>query len=115
MSDSCVFCQIVQKQLPTTVRYENDDVLAFDNIQPKAATHILVIPKRHIEHMGTATKEDDQALAALLPAVREIATQLKLDGFKMAVNNGVAYGQSVAHLHIHLLSGQFAPDALKSL
>jgi len=111
----CIFCKIVAKEVPATIRYETDEVLAFDDATPATPIHILVVPKRHMEHLGNATEADDQALRALLPAVRAIAAQEGIDGFKLVVNNGKAYGQTVAHLHLHMLSGHVAPSVLQSL
>lgn len=111
----CVFCRIVRKEIPGAVRLETDDLLAFDSIDPKAPIHILVIPKHHIEHLGSAVDADQVLLGKLLLACRDLAKQLALPGFKIVINNGPASGQSVPHLHIHLLGGQISPSALQSL
>lgn len=111
----CLFCAIASKERPAQLVYEDEQVVAFDDVNPKATTHLLVVPKRHIEHLGTAGVADRLALDALLPAVTAIAQARGLPGFKLVINNGSAYGQSVPHLHLHLLSGQFNADSLQSL
>jgi histidine triad (HIT) family protein len=111
----CIFCAISSKARPTPLVYEDTQVVAFEDAHPKAATHLLVVPKRHIEHLGTADAADRLALEALLPAVTAIVRARGLPGFKLIVNNGSDYGQSVFHLHLHLLSGQLTAGALQSL
>ncbi len=111
----CVFCKIVRREIPATFVHETDEVVAFADLHPKAETHLLIAPKRHVEHVGTASGEDRALLGSLLIAARDIATEQGLEGFKLVVNNGTAAGQSVPHLHVHLLAGQFTPNALSSL
>ena len=115
MSDNCIFCKIIRSEVKSEVVYEDENVFAMNDAYPKAPIHILVMPKKHIENISNATEKEDGDLGTLLPTVRKIAAELKLDGFKLAVNNGATYGQSVMHLHIHLLSGQIPSGALKSL
>lgn len=109
----CVFCAIASKERPAQLVYEDEQVVAFPDIHPKATTHLLVVPKRHIEHLGTAGVADRLALDALLPAVTAIARSRGLPGFKLVVNDGSDYGQSIPHLHLHLLSGQFNAGSLQ--
>lgn len=108
----CLFCKIVTKEVPATVRYETEAVLAFDDIHPKAETHILVIPKRHFDRLSAVPDSELAALNVLLPAVRDVAKQLGLNGYRLSLNNGEGYGQTVPHLHLHLLSGQGAQTML---
>lgn len=114
-TDDCVFCKIIRKELSVPIRYETNDVLVFDDRFPKAPVHLLIIPKRHIEWANVGDAGNAQAIGALLPTAATVGRELKLNGFKLHANNGTAYGQSVSHLHLHLLSGQFSKDALQSL
>lgn len=104
--NDCLFCKIVTREVPATIRYETDEVLAFDDIHPKAETHILVIPKHHVSRLSQASDAELPALVPLWAAVRDIAKELNLDGYHVSMNNGEKYGQTVPHLHLHLLSGQ---------
>ncbi len=106
--DDCLFCKIVAREIPASIRYETAEVLAFDDIHPKAATHILIIPKQHVDRLSAVTEAESDALTQLLPAIANIAQHLNLDGFRVRLNNGQIYGQTVPHLHLHLLSGQGA-------
>jgi len=108
MSD-CLFCKIIAKALPADIVYEDDEVLAFNDIQPKAPTHVLVIPKLHV---ATLSDVDDTALLGrLMDRVQYIAdTVLKLDaGYRVVINVREGGGQVVFHLHIHILGGKTLP------
>lgn len=103
MSD-CLFCKIVAGTIPAKVIYEDDDVIAFNDIRPAAPVHFLLIPKRHIESLLTATPEDQALLGKMLSLVPVIAREQGLGaGFKTAINTGLAGGQEVFHLHLHVL------------
>lgn len=103
----CVFCKIIQKEIPSNVVYEDDAVLAFTDIHPAAPTHVLVIPKEHIENVEALPPGSDVMSVLTERAVR-IAQQLNLrEGFRLVVNNGDNGGQTVYHLHLHLLGGRF--------
>lgn len=108
MSD-CVFCNIVSGQLPAQKVYEDDQLLAFPSIDPKAETHLLVIPKRHIENLNSLTAEDAGLMAHLLLTLPEIATANGLPGFRTITNTGKEGGQEVFHMHFHILGGQTLP------
>lgn len=105
---SCVFCKIVAGEIPANIVYQNEFVTAFTDVHPQAPTHILVIPNRHI--VSVADLEDDNSLniaAHCLGAAREIAQQLNLTGgYRLVTNSGAGAGQSVFHLHFHLLAGR---------
>lgn len=104
MSD-CIFCKIVQGDIPCNKVYENEHVLAFHDIAPKADTHILVIPKQHIVNL-TDTKTDQWPLVTkVLQSINEIAEQENLEGFRVISNNGEKGGQEVFHMHWHVLAG----------
>ena len=111
----CIFCRIVRKELPTELVYEDAKVIVFHDIHPKAPIHLLIVPTKHIEHIGLAIDEDQSLLGQLLLTARNMAKNMQLEGFRLRINNGPEYGQSVPHLHIHLLGGQTNEDELKSL
>ena len=106
MSD-CLFCKIAAGEIPSTRVYENDDVVAFRDIAPQAPVHILVIPRTHIASVGEITAENSALAAKCLEAVAVIAKQEGLDsGFRVISNCGEDAGQTVLHLHFHILAGK---------
>jgi len=104
----CVFCRIVSKELPSRVVYENEDILGFRDIAPVAPVHILLVPKRHIDGLSDLTPEDTQLLGKLLQGAAEYAATdpALAEGYRVIINTGPAGGQSVAHLHLHVLGGR---------
>lgn len=100
----CIFCQIAQKQIPAKIIYENNQAAAFPDINPKSAVHFLIIPKKHIESISSPGSEE--AVKELIKAVKEIAREQKLASYKLIFNVGKEAGQTIAHLHLHLLSGK---------
>ena len=104
---SCIFCKIIQGEVPSSTVYENDDVLAFKDISPDAPVHVLVIPKQHI---GSILEVDTESgmMNKLIAACQHIAKELNIaeTGFRIITNTGVEGGQSVDHLHLHLLGGR---------
>jgi len=107
MSD-CIFCKIVKGEIPAKKVYEDEDVLAFNDIDPKAPVHLLVIPKRHIENLMEASAEDAALLGQLLFKAQEVAKSSGCDenGARFVVNCKSDGGQSVDHLHCHVLGGR---------
>ena len=107
-TDMCVFCKIVEKTIPAKVLFEDDDVFAFHDLNPVAPVHVLVIPKKHIVGLGDAAPEDALVLGKLLIAARRVAeeTGIAHSGFRTVVNNGSQAGQSVFHLHVHVIGGR---------
>lgn len=100
----CIFCKIVKGEIPSQKVYEDDLVLAFKDINPCAPVHILVIPKKHIASAVALTEEDDKLIAHIFKVIREIAKEQELtNGFRLVSNVGVDGGQSVKHLHFHIL------------
>ncbi len=100
----CIFCKIINKEIPSNIVFENEQVLAFPDINPKAKTHILIVPKEHREGLSVL-KEDDVALVGkLMVSVREVAEKINLGSFRVIINSGSDAGQTVFHLHLHLLS-----------
>ena len=101
--DSCVFCRIVAGELPTSVVYEDDAIMAFKDQHPEAPVHVLVIPKKHIASLAHLEAEDAGLMGHLMLKLPELATAQGMgQGFKTRINTGVAGGQEVAHLHVHL-------------
>lgn len=97
---------ILRGEIPCEFVYEDDQCVAFHDIEKQASTHILIIPRKHINRVSYAEKEDKELLGHLLYVASRIAEQEKLEGFRLLVNNGSAAGQTVFHLHVHLLGGE---------
>ena len=107
MSAECLFCKIAAKKIPSKVVYEDDDVFAFEDVGPQAPTHILIIPRKHFASLNEATSEDQALIGKMHLVAAELARKLKLlDGYRTVANNGTGAGQSVFHLHLHLLGGR---------
>lgn len=104
----CIFCKIIEGSIPSTKVYETDKLLAFQDIQPAAPVHILIIPKKHIATMNDVTDEDGPLIAELFTAAREIAKQQGIAdaGYRLINNVNSDGGQVVYHLHLHLLGGE---------
>lgn len=107
MTDT-IFGKIARREIPAEILHETENTVAFNDINPQAPTHILVIPKTSIVNVATAKDSDQKVLGELLIAARDIAKKLGLDdgGYRLVINNGEGAGQSVFHLHVHLLSGR---------
>ena len=104
---TCVFCRIVAGEIPARKVYETGTLLAFHDTSPKAPTHILLIPKKHIARLADITDEDAALMGQLILAARDVAAQQGVsDGFRLVSNNGADSGQSVFHIHWHLLGGR---------
>ena len=105
----CIFCKIAQKEIPSTLVYEDDMVVAFRDLEPQAPQHVLVIPKKHVESL-LALQEEDKALVShiLVDVIPELAQKLGIaeKGFRVVANTGEEGGQTVKHLHFHLLGGR---------
>jgi histidine triad (HIT) family protein len=103
----CLFCRIVAGEIPSDSVLEDDDVIAFRDIAPRAPTHVLVVPRRHIPDIHALGPTDGPLLSALFAAVRRIADDAGLErGYRVVTNVGAESGQSVFHLHLHLLGGR---------
>lgn len=105
---NCIFCKIISKEIPSEILYENERVIAFNDINPAAPVHVLIIPKKHIESMNEISEVDSDISAAMFKAAKEIAVIKNLSGhgYRIIINNGKAAGQEVFHLHMHLLGGK---------
>ncbi len=103
-----LFEKIIARKIPADIVYEDDLVIAFNDINPKAPTHVLIIPKKPITRIAEAEPEDHQVLGHLLLKAREVAGELGLHekGFRLVFNNGADAGETVPHLHLHILGGR---------
>ena len=103
----CIFCKIAAHQIPSKTVYEDDRVLAFYDLEPQAPTHVLIIPKEHIESAACITPENSAIVAHIFEIAAKLAKDLDLkDGFRIVNNCGQDGGQTVQHLHFHLLGGR---------
>lgn len=105
----CIFCKIAQKEIPSSLVYEDESVVAFKDLEPQAPVHVLVIPKKHIESLLALSTEDRELTAHILcDVVPALAKKFGVDakGFRVVANTGDEGGQSVKHLHFHLLGGR---------
>ena len=107
MSD-CIFCKIANGEIPTDTVYENDLVRAFRDADPQAPTHVLVVPKCHVQSVSQLTQEDSKLMLAMLDAVQAVVKSEGIEeaGYRLVANTGEQGGQSVPHLHIHVLGGR---------
>ena len=109
--DDCIFCKIARHEIPSTVVYEDDTVIAFDDLNPQAPVHTLVVPKAHYENI--VDNVPGEVLAAMAHAVGEVAKAKGLtDGFRVIANTGAVAGQTVMHLHMHVLGGKDLGEGL---
>ncbi|MBQ2917306.1 MAG: histidine triad nucleotide-binding protein [Clostridia bacterium] len=106
--DDCIFCKIINKEIPSSIVYEDNEILAFRDINPAAPVHILVIPKKHISSLVDLSKEDELLIGKIYTVINKIAKQEEIDqkGFRVVVNCGEDGGQEVKHLHFHILGGK---------
>ena len=103
-----LFEKITARQIPAAIVYEDDLVIAFRDVKPQAPTHVLIVPKKPIPRMAEATDEDKQVIGHLMLKAAEVARQLGVEssGYRMVINNGPHAGESVPHLHCHILGGR---------
>lgn len=106
MMSDCLFCKIIAGEIPSSKVYEDEHCFAFDDINPAAPSHVLIVPKKHIGKIADASDDDTMLLGRLSRAASQIAKQRGLEDFRLVVNNGEAAGQSVFHLHMHLIGGR---------
>lgn len=102
----CLFCKIVSGEIPASLVRTGDRTVAFNDINPQAPTHVLIIPKKHCENVGELAVQDPQALQELFIAAEEIAALHSLAGYRSVFNTGAEAGQSVFHAHLHLIGGR---------
>ena len=106
MSGTCLFCRILAGELPAERVYEDDDVLAFHDLRPQAPVHVLVIPKQHVS--GAAEAPSPELWGGLMAGAVRVAARLGLDqdGYRLVINSGQGAGQTIPHLHVHVLAGR---------
>jgi histidine triad (HIT) family protein len=102
----CLFCRIAAGEIPADVVFQDGTVMVFRDINPRAPTHVLAIPRRHLASAADLTEADGDLLAALFGALRRVAEEAGLKGYRIVSNVGAESGQSVFHLHFHLLGGR---------
>jgi histidine triad (HIT) family protein len=107
--DNCLFCKIIAGTIPSEKVYEDEHIFAFKDIFPKADTHLLIVPKKHIENLANATEKDAHLLSHLTLKLAHIAKTQQLSGFRTIINTGAEGGQEIFHLHYHLLGGKRLP------
>lgn len=108
--DECLFCKIAAGEIPANKLYEDEQVLAFYDIHPQAKVHFLVIPKRHISSAAALTEEDAALLGHIFAVIAQLARQIGLEnGYRVISNVGPDAGQTVPHLHFHVLGGEVLP------
>lgn len=108
MSDTCLFCKIVSNEIEGDIVYRDDQVTAFRDIQPVAPTHILIVPNKHIDSVNTLDVADEQLMGHLITTAEKLAKEEKIDkgGFRLIMNTNADGGQTVFHIHLHLIGGQ---------
>jgi histidine triad (HIT) family protein len=108
MPQDCLFCKIFAREIPSREVYRDDDVVAFEDIQPVAPTHVLVIPKEHVPTVHDLGPEHQVLVSRLITVANRIADERKVvrDGYRLVFNSGPQAGQSVYHVHLHLLAGR---------
>ena len=106
--EDCLFCKIIKGEIPANKVYEDEEILAFHDIKPAAPIHILVIPKKHITSLAHMEKEDEAIVGKIYGVINKIAKEqgFKEDGYRVNVNCGKNAGQTVMHLHFHILAGR---------
>ncbi|MEW5904758.1 MAG: histidine triad nucleotide-binding protein [Pseudomonadota bacterium] len=114
MSDNCIFCKIARGEIPSRKVYEDDDVLAFHDINPVAPVHFMLVPKQHLVSLLDADASHQALLGKLLLLAPKLAKEQGLDnGFRTVINSGKGGGQEVFHLHVHVIGGGNIPPMVK--
>ena len=108
MTDSCHFCKIISGEAQAEIIYRDEQATAFPDIQPVAPTHILIVPNKHIESVNALESEDEQMMGHLFSVARQLANEagISKSGYRLIINTGTDGGQSINHLHLHLIGGQ---------
>ncbi len=108
MADDCIFCKIARKEIPTDILFEDDDLIAFNDIHPQAPSHLLVVPKAHIPTLNDLTEDQASLIGALVLRAQALAVERGIDeaGYRLVMNCNHEGGQTVFHIHLHLLGGR---------
>lgn len=112
---ACIFCKIVSKEIPSAIMYEGENIIAFKDIKPSAPTHILVVPKEHIESVSHLKPNHENMVGELVMVAKDLAAKLDLEGYKLVFNVGREGGQIIDHLHLHLLGGWSKSEDIDSM
>ncbi len=112
--EDCIFCKIIKKEIPSTIIYEDDKVIAFNDVNPAAPIHILVVPKKHIETLLDVSDQDNELISYVYQIINKIAKEKGFanNGFRVIVNCGKDSGQEVMHIHFHVLGGKKLGDKI---
>jgi len=112
---ACIFCQIINKEAPAKIVYEDEKIIAFKDIHPVAPVHILVVPKRHIDSVEDLKEEDRELAGGLILVAKKVARQFSINksGYKLVFNVGRGGGQIIDHIHLHLIGG-WKKNAIRS-
>lgn len=104
----CLFCRIIRREIPGKIVYEDDELLAFEDINPQAPTHLLIVPKRHIESLNALADDDDRIVGAMVRRAAALAKERRISGggYRTLFNTNRDAGQTVFHIHLHLLGGR---------
>jgi histidine triad (HIT) family protein len=105
MAQDCLFCKVVSGEVPATIVWQDDDAVAFADINPQAPTHVLVVPRKHLADIGELAGDPETAVA-VLRAIRAVAADRELTDYRTVFNTGAEVGQSVFHVHAHVLAGR---------
>jgi histidine triad (HIT) family protein len=108
MINECIFCQVASGRMASDIVYEDNDVVAFNDINPEAPIHVLVVPRKHVASLNETIPEDGALLGKLITTAVTLAKQRNLDtdGYRIVINTGLQAGQTVEHIHLHLLGGR---------
>jgi histidine triad (HIT) family protein len=106
VSNDCLFCRIAARELDTDLVYEDEQAVAFNDINPQAPTHVLVVPRRHIERLSDLTADDKDLMGHLANVAANVARKRGLNDYRVVINCGEGAGQSIWHIHLHLLGGR---------
>ena len=106
MADNCLFCKIIKGDIPSAKLYEDEDIFAFRDIAPQAPVHFLIVPKKHISGPSDVTSGDEQLIGKMVRLAGEIAGKEGIGHYRLVFNNGEEVGQSVFHIHMHVLGGR---------
>ena len=112
--ENCIFCKIINGEIPSNKVYEDDEILAFKDINPQMPVHILIVPKKHFKSIMDISKEDELLIGKIFTVIQKIAKELGIDndGFRIISNCGENAGQTVKHLHFHILAGKKMSDKI---
>ena len=100
-----IFCKIVKREIPAKIRYEDEEFISFDDINPKAKIHILLITKKHIPSVAALEDDDAPLIAKMIILAKKIATEAGMESYRLVFNSGKDSGQEVDHIHLHILGG----------